>query len=338
MALGNAVAGVLGPEALYDRYREMLESYTSAAHQFETLIGDALAEAAVVPRSLKARSKDPLELYKKQKKKNYEDPFLDCPDIVGARVVLSLSSQKPSIEKLLDGFKGTEVFLVEDQAIKADPTKLKYKGLHLHIRNDAIRNAEGTPIRCEVQVRTMAEDSWAETEHRYVYKGPGEIPSDVRRVFARLLVLVELFDQELSKGVEMVTSLADYDHIRFVRELEEKFSTVVQIPMDEELTIETLRTLEEAGVASLGDMRSAVSNYFEKNVAKITDIVQQHGPASSAFDIRNGWIITQPESLLLLALLEENEYNLSTHLRSTDLYEPTEVLALWSNHPGFLAE
>lgn len=331
-------AGECSPEELYDRYGSMREHYTSAADQFEGLIGDALAEAELVPRSVKARSKDPLELFKKQKKKNYPDPFTDCPDIVGARVVLSLSSQKPAIRNMLDGFRGTEVFLVEDQTIDADPTKLKYKGLHLHIRNNDIRNADGTPIRCEVQVRTMAEDSWAETEHRYIYKGPGEIPSDVRRVFARLLVLVELFDQELAKGVEMVTSLADYDHIRFVRELEKTFAGLVEMPTDEELTIETLRTIEETGVASLDGMRTAVSQYLERNGEQVADIVKRHGPTSSEFDIRSGWIITQPESLLLLALLEQNEYNLSTHLRPTDLYEPTEVLALWSNHLGFIAD
>lgn len=326
------------PEKLYEEYLPQFGCYQEAATKFQTLITDALADAGLSARSINARPKNPMELFKKQRKKNYPNPWLDCPDVVGARVVVSISSEKELVHEALHGFRQTEVFDVEDQSLGADPVKLKYKGLHAHIRNESIRNNFGDLVRCEVQIRTVAEDSWAETEHRYIYKGPDDIPSDVRRVFSRLLVLVELFDQELAKGVAMVTSLPEYDQIRFVRELEQEFSSRTNAPSDEQLTVETVHLLGNLGLGSVDHFREVLHSYLERCSGQVRQILDEHGPDTPSFNVRNDWLITQPESLLLLALLDENEYALSTHLQLTDLYAATENLALWTGHTGFLSD
>lgn len=324
------------PGRLYDEYATQHGLYKSAAEDFQTAITSGLNANGVPCRSVVARAKKPEELFKKQMKKNYQNPWSDCPDLVGARVVVPISTAKPLVAECLRNLEGMEVFDVEDQAVNADPTVLRYKGLHLHIRSSSILNGWNEPIRCEVQIRTVAEDSWADTEHRYIYKGPGAIPSDVRRVFSRLLVLVELFDQELAKGVEMVTSLPEYEQIRFVRELEERFTSRIPGPTDQDITLDALKLLQDTGVGDVSRLRSVVRRYLEDRQDEVEKIWAAHGPGTSGFNIQDDWVLTQPESLLLLALLDENEYSLSNSLRNTDLYETTASLALWSGHNGFV--
>lgn len=323
---------------LYEVYLGQEEVYRNAAGFFEELVKGVLQSTGLTPSILTSRHKRPVELFKKQRKKGFKNPWIDCPDLVGVRVVLPLSSQKAVVAEALERHPELVETVVVDKSDELIPTDLKYAGLHVQTQHKDLCNAQQVPIRCEIQVRTIAEHTWAETEHKYIYKKPIEIPTKAQRIFARSLVLVELLDEELRKGVEMVESLESYSELKLARELEDLFASLGGSGSDEQLTLENIHTLCHLDLGSATDLIKSVKAYVAEHGDNVRRVLENHGPSSEGFSIESDWITTQPESLLLLAMLDQNEYQLSNSLRYTDLYDHVEPLALWTNHTGFLQD
>ena len=323
------------PRAVFDAYRQSERVYRDACSEFERRIRGALTAAGIKPSTVTSRSKDALDLYKKQRRKRYSAFWSNCPDVIGARVVVSVAADKVAAHQALEASDDLEVFDFEDQAIDADPDVLAYRGLHVHVRASDLIGADGQAMRCEVQIRTVAEHAWAETEHRYLYKMSEGIPNVVRRIFRRLLVLVELFDEELQKGVDLVKNSPVFAQHNFIRSLEQRFAAIAAEVGDEHLTREVLDTLARHGYDNVAELANVVEAYLAAHEQDVRDILRVHGAGSDGFDPDDGWIMTQPESLLLLALLDQDEYRLASALQGEDLAVYVEPLARWADHPGF---
>jgi ppGpp synthetase/RelA/SpoT-type nucleotidyltranferase len=321
---------------VYEIYRAQEKLYEGAADAYRERILEVLTSNGIPVAMSESRHKRPLEFLKKQRRKQYSDPWVDCPDLVGVRVVVPLLSDRESVVRAISSSAAFGSIEVEDQTGTGSPEILAYKGLHVHLGCDDLLNAQDRPIRCELQVRTTAEHSWASTEHKYVYKKSKGLPYEVQRVFKRLLVLVELFDQELSKGVEMVKTLPAWEEFSLVQRLEDVFEEVAGIAGDQEITRENVELLSAAIGKPFSDLRACLESYVASGLQGVGDLLFEHGPASAGFDPDRGWLTSQPEIILVMALLEEDEYLLSSGLARSDAYEYVEPVALWTNHPGFV--
>jgi ppGpp synthetase/RelA/SpoT-type nucleotidyltranferase len=321
--------------AIYEAYRLRLDEYVTAAEEYERRVRRALVEAGLKPVTMTGRAKEPIELYKKQKRKSYSEFWAECPDVVGCRVVLSVADEKVITLQALERSDEITVIDVDDQSTDADPDRLDYRGLHVHIRASDLVGIDGRGIRCEVQIRTVAEHAWAETEHKYLYKKSNDIPADVRRVFRRLLALVELFDDELQRGVDLVRVHPSFAQHQIVRHLERKYAALTDTIGDELTTQEIVKLLAERGYEDVGIFNELVDTYLESHESEVRSLIDTHGPKSEAFDPDEDWLLSQPESLLLLALLDQDEYRLAGALRGEDLAAYVEALARWTDHPGF---
>jgi hypothetical protein len=200
-----------------------------------------------------------------------------------------------------------------------------------------LRLSDGRIANCEVQVRTTAEHAWAEIEHRYVYK-KGDIDDKIRRHFNRLLVLIEIFDAQLSEGVEMAKQLPGFQRMEFSQHLERAVCAFTDKPTDLALTMLAVEKIEAAGLGSLAELRSVVDEYLHVQHDEILRVFDERGPSSAGHNLSTDWILSQGESLLLLALLDKDEYRLSNALVGDDLYAPTTSLALTTGHAGFVRE
>ncbi|WP_323958882.1 hypothetical protein GC088_10010 [Arthrobacter sp. JZ12] len=324
------------PKGVYEAYLEAFEDYQSAAELYESALRSITDDLDFKLHAIKVRPKDALSLFKKQQDRRYQDPWVQCEDLVGARLTVSLGSEKQQIVLALDG-SDLEVINIDDKELSRDPRKLVYGGLHVQVALPGLENRRGDAITCEVQIRTIAEHTWAETEHRYIYKGPSGIPDPTRRIFSRLLALVEILDEELVRGVKDVSKLESFARLRLAQKLEQEFSTMYQGPFSTQLLHESLDTLDELQLYSIEKLHEIFDSYMAVHRSSARRIVELHGPQSDTFDVTNDWIITQPESLLYMALLKENPYGLGIVTKDSELQDLIRPLALWSNARGFFS-
>lgn len=326
------------PKTTYEAYLEHLDEYKAAKIRYEESISTLLKDASVQLRGIEGRHKEPLSLYTKQRLKGYANPWSECADLIGLRLIVPLARDKQRVIDVLNEADGIEVVEIDFKEENRDPRSLKYGGLHLQVELADIGGPLGAPITCEVQVRTIAEHTWAETEHEYIYKGPDGIPPATRRIFARLLALIELVDDELNRGVENVSQLDSFSKhhlLKFLRKAYEEFATVVP---SASLSAHHVHALLEAGEYDAAELEVLVTAFILKNHADIADLINDHGPDSPQFDVDQHVLIAQPELLLVLALLDSNAFQLANALRETDLYEVVKPVALWRGIAEFVAD
>jgi len=326
------------PSDVFNTYSSQFTSYEAAAEGITDVIRSELAKFRIPFHQANGRAKNPLELFKKQRRKRYANPWSECPDLVGARIILPESSLKSVVVDTLRASSTLEVLDVEDQVATARPDELRYQGLHVHVQHPDFIGVDGQPIRCEVQIRTIAEHAWSETEHSYIYKKPIDLPPQVARIFSRLLVLVELFDQELAKGVEQVKALESYQRLELARHLEQLLQPYAPSPADLSLSMETIEELTLSGHGSTAELGALADRFVSERSPTLAELMSAHGPGAPAFDISVDWILSQGESILLLALLDKDEYALGSSLAGSDVYPTVEALALRTGHTGFLQD
>ena len=326
------------PETTHDKFVEFEATYAKALKRYKRTIRESLSESEITAILVKLRCKSRMGVFTKQLDRAYQDPWTQCADLIGARIVVPLASDKARVIAAFDRSKSITVLEVEDKELTRDPKHLKYGGLHIQIECGDFLGPTGRPIQCEVQVRTIAEHTWAETEHKYVYKGPKGLPQSVQRTFARLLALVELMDDELVRGVEDVKRSEMFDDhllIQYVRSTAEEFGIRSS---SESMTVAFLNDLLEVLEINAKELTGLTGRFVESSSEKIQQIVTSRGADSAGFQVNFDYIAAQPELLTAMALLADNPYDLRNRVEETHLYEPFRRLAVWTSCREFLSD
>lgn len=104
----------------------------------------------------------------------------NCRDLVGARVVCNnVADVYRFVELLKERFQGGDI-QTETQDQIATPNESGYRALHFNVGIDVGASPfERDFVQCEVQVRTLLQDAWAELVHHDIYKQP-QLPEDLR--------------------------------------------------------------------------------------------------------------------------------------------------------------
>lgn len=326
------------PELTHDRYVDFEAVYAQALKRYKKIIRRSLKESEISAILIKLRCKTQMGVFTKQLDRSYQDPWTECADFIGARIVVPLASDKARVVEALKNSKDIVVQEVEDKELTRDPKHLKYGGLHIQIECGEFLGPTRKPIQCEVQVRTIAEHTWAETEHKYVYKGPKGLPPSVQRTFARLLALVELMDDELVRGVEDVKKSEMFDDhllIQFVRASAQKFGIKSS---SESMTVGFISDLLDSIEMNAKELASLTSRFIESSSDRVQQVVETRGAASPGFQVNSDYIAAQPELIIAMALLDDNPYDLRTRIEETHLYEPFRQLSVWTNCREFLSD
>lgn len=130
------------------------------------------------------------------------DELIEITDLLGIRIVCPFLEDLDSAEKLL-----AEHFTILEMEHKADQHSFRefgYDSLHLLIRtplpHDRLHLPHSSDV-CEIQLRTILQEAWAEVEHELVYKSDIDLPNhSIRRKLASLnasLTLSDLIFQEI---------------------------------------------------------------------------------------------------------------------------------------------
>jgi len=146
--------------------------------------------------SIKFRIKDFESFYNKICRKNYLDPFKECTDIAGIRVITLYKSQAERIAEIIK----KEFKLIEEVKKEIKENEFAYKSIHLivSLKQNQITNKELKQIPCEIQIRTILEEAWAEIEHHMNYKHIGVDKKTLRKINA-LSALLEIADNQFEQ-------------------------------------------------------------------------------------------------------------------------------------------
>lgn len=175
-------------DAYERRYREVL---VHIAPNLQSLIAGYFHE---VPRvdQVRARAKHPERFLRKALQKSedgkpkYDDPLGQVQDQLGARVVVLYKDDVESTcERILRFFASIESAIKEPDS----EWEFGYFGLHmiLALPGDvvppgiALANA---PRFFELQVKTLFQHSWSESNHEIGYKSVADLPKDQKRLLA----------------------------------------------------------------------------------------------------------------------------------------------------------
>lgn len=119
-------------------------------------------------RSLSARLKTMDSLTSKLKRMNLEPSVVNAAtilhDIAGIRIICSYLDDINTVISQLEHIPHYEILEVKDYVHNPKPSG--YRSVHVI----GLCDISGRPVRCEIQLRTTAMDSWAALEHQMRYK------------------------------------------------------------------------------------------------------------------------------------------------------------------------
>ena len=122
--------------------------------------------------SVQSRLKEGKSIFDKMRRKNL--PFdLECmeeniSDIAGIRVICPFLEDVYDLERAL--LEQDDVSLIERKDYIRNPKPNGYRSLHLVVAVPIFLSGGKRIVKVEVQIRTIAMDSWASLEHQLRYK------------------------------------------------------------------------------------------------------------------------------------------------------------------------
>lgn len=283
------------------QFKEQRPQFVLAAQRVEaeirTLVGSRGLDCQV-----NGRAKEVVSFASKCLRKGYTDPWTQVTDKVGIRVIVSDPGNIDTVVGLLS--ERYETVRVEDKNEELRAQKqIGYGGVHMQIRVEA--DTETIGCECEIQVRTAAQNVWSEMSHKLLYKPGVEPDPETERALLRLAVLMEIFDEEVTRRVKLIVSSAGYPIQELINTAEAQFYRFADVKYDRALSMFILSEIAETlpGDPSPGyDTRlQAFANAHEAKLAGIFDRYR---------DSDSSQLVHQPEALIIFERLEADPHTL----------------------------
>lgn len=99
-------------------------------------------------------------------------------DVAGLRITCSFVSDVHRVLEMLRGQPDLTVLQIKDYI--AAPKGNGYRSMHLLVTVPVFLSASVVNVPVEIQIRTVAMDFWASTEHKIHYKFQTDVPGQVR--------------------------------------------------------------------------------------------------------------------------------------------------------------
>jgi ppGpp synthetase/RelA/SpoT-type nucleotidyltranferase len=193
--------------AVYDPLRRSLERLAINIRQ---ALEGFIEEAGIPYLTITYRIKAFESFAQKIERKGYGDPYEQCEDLCGVRIICYYPSDVERIAALIRSeFDVKEAI---DKAALLGVREFGYRSTHLIAMVKpawlAAPNYRGLgQVKAEIQIRTVLMHAWAEIEHKLAYKSVEQVPDPFRRKLSRLSAKFEEADEQFE---ELRKGLADY--------------------------------------------------------------------------------------------------------------------------------
>lgn len=264
----------LSQEKAGEWYDKNVKTYDKYAQCVHGLLETLLKEESIPYQSISYRAKERNSFLKKCENKEYTS-IKQIMDIAGIRIIAYTVGDVERICSLIE-----QEFAVdqENSGNKAEQLKkdqIGYLSVHYIVTLPSERAKlkeyrAYAGLKCEIQVRTLLQHTWAEFEHDRGYKFVGILPSKIERrlyLLAGMLEMADLEFQDLSDEIEAYGKQVaentkqgnldiSIDSISLQEYMRERFPWVEPSPS---LT-EVIGELNDMGIQTLKELESLISD------------------------------------------------------------------------------
>ncbi len=252
-------------------YEKQLASHKASLQKLAQDMRLILEQQGLTP-AIKYRVKSFEAYYEKLRKLNSTNGnrrMSTTNDFFGLRIICPFLEDIETVSSLITAH--FEVMEVERKATQHSFREFGYDSLHLAIRHDtkqAGRLLPGVKKVCEIQLRTILQDAWAEVEHELVYKSDISLPNQsIRRKLASLnatLTLSDLIFQEIRDYQKEIRQHGRNRRAIAIRESPDESDIAISHP-----------TLS-ATPARIGPVPSTMASHLEKTMLHALEAHSKH--------------------------------------------------------------
>ena len=188
------------PQMLEEEYKSLKPILNKSLAELKRIIikqiGKVQNPKLVRIRLTEGRVKSLTSLWKKAQKKEWKVQAIleEIKDLVGFRIVCANIEDVHRIkELLLSNPRIKEIPSSEEDRITT-PTSSGYRDFKFYIEYETSDSKHSTVI-CEIQIRTVLQDSWAILTHKDIYKEGDDLPESLKKFSYRLSQLLDVSDQ-----------------------------------------------------------------------------------------------------------------------------------------------
>ncbi len=184
-------------------WKELLDPYEQAVLELLTKFNNIEREykkkGLYSPiESVDGRVKSVASILDKMQRKNisFEDLEEKVEDLAGIRIICQFVEDIDAVVRLIS--RRTDMEIREERDYLTRQKASGYRSFHVIVWYTV--NTVGGPkkLQVEIQIRTMAMNFWATTEHELQYKYKGELPEHVTRELTRAADAVTVLDDVMS--------------------------------------------------------------------------------------------------------------------------------------------
>ncbi|MBE0574606.1 MAG: tetratricopeptide repeat protein [Desulfuromonadales bacterium] len=270
----NPASGHVGPlerNTVKLLYEQQLPAHKSTLQQLAQEMRIFLEQQGLAP-AIKYRVKSFEAYFDKLRKRNGHEGNarnVTVNDFFGLRIVCPFLEDIETVSSLIA--TRFEVLETERKANQHSFREFGYDSLHLAIRfetQQAGRLIPGIRKVCEIQLRTILQEAWAEVEHELVYKSDISLPNQsVRRKLASLnatLTLSDLIFQEIR------------DYQKEIRRHGSKRRAIVEREHQDQGFIAISHPTTTNPPARMGPIPSSVGSHLEKTMLRALEAHSNH--------------------------------------------------------------
>jgi len=192
-------------------YQEAMMRYHCAILEMRTKLEVLSKDMAVRYRRnpiefIESRLKKPSSIVRELKRNGsaitVENMIAQVSDIAGIRVLCAYIDDIYEIARMLARQQDVRIINVKDY-IK-NPKDNGYRSYHMIVEipvyfSDAVR-----PVRCEIQIRTIAMDFWATLDHDMQYKKEVEDAEEIMRELKECADIIHMTDEKMMRLRERI--------------------------------------------------------------------------------------------------------------------------------------
>lgn len=191
---------ILRTMSFHRRYRKILPTLRKARAEIRAIIREQLAKlndpdfVRAKFRQSRIKSFESLDAKARRNRWGEDAAFTKTGDLIGFRIVCSnLEDLSRAKHLIIQSRKLRQIG--EDQDYVRHPKDSGYRALQFNTEY-SVKNKNGkkTAVRCEIQIRTYLQDTWAELAHRDIYKEGEDLPEPIVRLSKRLADLLAVAD------------------------------------------------------------------------------------------------------------------------------------------------